>query len=495
MGDVDSNRLYGANEVRELDRRATQVCGVEQYTLMKRAATAAWRALRARWPNATRIIVYAGLGNNGGDGYELACLAHADGFCVEVTCIGGLPSGGAAGKALNAWKSVGGLISGSAQVREDLSRADVVVDAIFGTGLSKPPRGAAKTAIRDINAAHERGCGVLSIDLPTGLIADNGSTPGDVVQADLTVTFVGNKLGLYTGRGPDVTGEIIFDSLGVPEKAYQDLPARAHRLGLIDLNLALPRRSRVSHKGIHGHLLIIGGNHGSVGAALLAARGALRSGAGLVSVATRADHAVSIATAQPEVMAHAVETPEELRPLMKRCNAIAIGPGLGQDQWAHQLWSEVAWHPRLVVDADALNLLARSPRRNDSWILTPHPGEAGRLLSASTASIEADRPEALRRLATRYGGFPLLKGAGSLAWRGDVIALCPFGNPGMAVGGVGDVLTGVIGALLAQGLPSRIAAIAGMLLHAHAGDLAAGDDERGMLPSDLIAALREAANP
>lgn len=495
MRHIDSDRLYGASEVRELDRRAIQVCGIEQYVLMQRAASAAWRALRARWPRAMRIFVCAGPGNNGGDGYELACLARAEGFKVHVACIGGLPTSGAAGTALAQWQSAGGLSGDEAQFAEELSHADVIVDAIFGTGLSKPPKGAARDAIREINAARAQGCGVLSIDLPTGLVADSGATPGDVVKADVTVTFIGNKLGLYTGRGPEVAGQVIFNSLDVSEEVYRDLPARAYRLGLNDLSLALPRRSRIAHKGVHGHLLIIGGNRGSVGAALLAARGALRTGVGLVSVATRARHAVPMTAAQPEVMAHAVENVEDLRPLLDRCNAIAIGPGLGQDEWARALWSEVASYPRLVVDADALNLLALMPRRHDSWILTPHPGEAGRLLGTSAASVQEDRPGALRSLVAHYGGFPLLKGAGSLAWRGDMMALCPLGNPGMAVGGAGDVLTGVIGALVAQGLQPPAAATAGMLLHAHAGDLAAVGGERGMLPSDLITALRQAANP
>lgn len=492
---ADSDRLYGASEVRELDRRAIQVFGVDQSTLMHRAACAAWRALRNRWPHAKRIVVCAGSGNNGGDGYELACLARGDGFAVDVVNIGGLPSAGAAAAALAAWQTEGGVSRDAGQLAEALSHADVIVDAIFGTGLSRPPEAAAKSAIREVNAAHERGCGVLAIDLPTGLVADSGAAPGDVVHADVTATFVGNKLGLYTGRGPEVSGEVTFDALDVPEEAYQDVAVRAHRLGLNDLHRALPRRSRVAHKGAYGHLLIIGGNRGTVGAALLAARGALRAGAGLVSVATRPDHAASIATAQPEAMAHAVETPADLRPLLSRCTAVAIGPGLGRDEWARALWADVASYPHLVVDADALNLLALTPKRHESWILTPHPGEAARMLGIRASHIEEDRPGSLRQLASRYGGFPLLKGAGSLAWHGDMITLCPFGNPGMAVGGMGDILTGIIGALLAQGLPPPAAAATGMLLHARAGDLAAVNGERGMLPSDLIMALRQAANP
>lgn len=492
---IDCDRLYGAKEVRELDRRAMQVHGIESYVLMHRAASAAWQVLRNRWPHATRILVCAGPGNNGGDGYELACLARADGLTVEVIGVGGLPSAGAGAMALAAWQTGGGLVRHSEQLTEGLVHAEVVVDAIFGVGLARPPDGEVKAAIGEINAVRERGCGVLAIDLPTGLVADSGHAPGDVVHADVTVTFVGNKLGLYTGRGPEVAGEVIFSSLDVPESVYRDLPAQAHRLGVDDLRLALPKRSRIAHKGVHGHLLIVGGNRGSIGAALLAARGALRAGVGLVSVATRASHAASMATAQPEVMAYAVEAPADLHPLLDRCNAVAIGPGLGQDEWARALWAEVIAHPRLVVDADALNLLALTPKRHESWILTPHPGEAARMLGIGTTRVQEDRPGALRQLVTRYGGFPVLKGAGTLVWRGTMIALCPFGNPGMAVGGMGDVLTGITGALIAQGLPPSTAAVTGVLLHARAGDVAAVSGERGMLPSDLITAVRQVANP
>ncbi|HEU0197968.1 MAG TPA: NAD(P)H-hydrate dehydratase, partial [Nevskiaceae bacterium] len=243
-------------------------------------------------------------------------------------------------------------------------------------------------------------------------------------------------------------------------------------------------------------VLIVGGDYGMAGAVLMAARAALRAGAGMVTVATRAEHARTLVAAQPEVMFRPVDKQEDLVPLLERADVVAIGPGLGQAAWGRKLWEAAAERPHLVVDADALNLLAQVPRRQGEWILTPHPGEAARLLGCSTHDIQADRLAAVRRLAERYGGYPVLKGAGTLVWQGTEVALCPFGNPGMGTGGMGDALTGIVAACLAQGLTPADAAVAGVLVHALAGDAAARTGgERGLLPTDLIDQLRQVVNP
>ncbi|MNV25434.1 Bifunctional NAD(P)H-hydrate repair enzyme Nnr [compost metagenome] len=241
----------------------------------------------------------------------------------------------------------------------------------------------------------------------------------------------------------------------------------------------------------------MGGNRGSGGAVMLASEAALRAGAGLVSVATQAVHVAPLLARLPEAMVHAVEDAGDLQTLLARARAVAIGPGLGQDDWAHELWRQVlASGMPLVVDADALNLLAASPQTLHDAILTPHPGEAARLLGCSTAQVQADRYAAARQLAGRFGAVVVLKGAGTVvAAPGQCPRVIAAGNPGMAVGGMGDLLTGIIAALRAQGLDAFDAASAGALLHGLAGDAAAGDGQRGLLPTDLLVPLRRLVNP
>ena len=486
-----SRRLYAAADVRELDRLAIEQAHLPGYTLMQRAAAASWHALRARWPQAQRVVVVAGPGNNGGDGYEIARLAHAAGCAVQVIQVGAVPPRGEAHRAWAAWRAEGTIHPFAGECPS----ADVIVDALYGTGLTRAPAAEPAAAIAAINASRARGTPVLAVDIPSGLDASTGATPGVAVGADLTVTFIGNKLGLYLQSGPDLAGERCFAALDVPPSLYEAIAPRAWLMDREQLRMALPPRTRSAYKNRHGHVLIVGGNHGMAGAALLAGRSALRSGAGLVSVATREAHAVLLTAAQPELMCHGVEQAADLQGLCERADVIAIGPGLGQDEWSRQLWAAVLTSQRpLVLDADALNLLARHPQPLADAVLTPHPGEAARLLGVDGVTVQRDRLAALAALQHRYQATVVLKGAGTLVGSAPP-ALCPHGNPGMAVAGMGDVLTGVIAALRAQGLSAPSAASTGVLVHALAGDQAAMTGERGLLPSDLIAALRSAVNP
>ncbi|HEX7380705.1 MAG TPA: NAD(P)H-hydrate dehydratase [Nevskiaceae bacterium] len=499
----DTRELYGAAGAREFDRRLIEGRGVPGYALMCAAAQAVWREAGERWPQALRVVVYCGGGNNGGDGFEVARLARRDGRSVRVVDLAKRTPTGDAARARAAWQAGGGTVEPWSEATGGPDGADLVVDAIFGTGLSRPPDGMAREAIAAINAWHHRGGAVLSVDTPSGLDVSTGAAAGDCVEADATVTFIARKFGLHTGVGPDFAGAVRYAPL-VAGGFDVERPAAVARL--LDRDMLLrwfPRRRRSAHKGNNGHVLIIGGDHGMVGAVLMAARAALRCGAGLVTVATRADHAVALAAAQPEAMFRGVADAAALAPLLARADVVAIGPGLGQSGWSRALWRAVRDFDRLVVDADALNLLAEEPHRAANWILTPHPGETGRLLGLTTAQVQHDRRAALLELARRYGGYPLLKGAGTLVYQGvdaehpetPEIALCPYGNPGMAVGGMGDVLTGVVAACLAQGMPPGQAAAAGVTVHALAGDAAARGRERGLLPSDLIAGLRSIVNP
>jgi len=484
--------LYRAAQVRALDRAAIETHGIPGIVLMTRAGAAAYDLLRARWPAAERVTVLAGLGNNGGDGYVVARLARADGLQVQVLLVGDPERvGGDAALALAAYRASGGEVEPFGGLPR---RPGVIVDALFGIGLDRPVSGLAAQAIASVNGA---GAPVLAIDLPSGLAADTGAVLGIAVQADATLSFIGLKQGLFTGAGPDHCGAIYFSTLDVPPLVYSQQILAARRVDWAQQSTRLGRRRRSAHKGDFGHVLVVGGAPGMSGAARLAGEGALRAGAGLVTIATHPAHAELLNLTRPELMVSAVADRRTLDRLIERADVIAIGPGLGRGPWGRALWQRVRGCGKpLVVDADALNLLAEQPGAGPDWVLTPHPGEAGRLLGSSTAQIGQDRFSAVAMLRQRYGGVAVLKGAGTLIQGQSQRppALCSDGNPGMATAGAGDVLTGVIAALRAQGLDAEAAAAAGVCLHAAAGDHAARDGEKGLLAGDILAALRPVAN-
>ncbi|MDS4041802.1 MAG: NAD(P)H-hydrate dehydratase [Candidatus Competibacter sp.] len=487
--------LYRAAQVRELDRIAIEERGIPGYTLMNRAGEAAFKLLRQRWPDASRIAVVCGGGNNAGDGYVVARLARRTGLDVKVLTL--FNPDELRGDALTAWRDA--CTAGVATTiftADGLAEAELLVDAILGTGLEREVSGTWRGAIEAMNA---RPADILALDIPSGLHADTGAILGAAIEAAATVTFIGLKQGLFTGQGPACCGEISFADLGAPPDIYPAIHPACWRYAGEDLPAVLPRRRRSAHKGHFGHVLVIGGELGLAGAARLAGEAAARCGAGLVSVATRAAHAGMQAAARPELMFQGIENPGDLAPLFERATVVAIGPGLGRGDWGRDmLRAALASDKPLVVDADGLNLLAAEPPYRDRWILTPHPGEAARLLKMTPAEVEADRFTAVEDLALRFGGVAVLKGAGSLiASKTDgQVALCAAGNPGMASGGMGDVLTGVIAALAAQGLSLFAAAKAGVYLHGRAGDLAAqSGGERGLLATDLLPFLRQLVNP
>ncbi|HKE43953.1 MAG TPA: NAD(P)H-hydrate dehydratase [Steroidobacteraceae bacterium] len=484
--------LYTAAQVRALDRYAIDTLGIPGFTLMTRAGEAALRALRGRWPQAQRLVVLCGNGNNGGDGYVLATLARRASLQVEVATLADPQR--LSGDAQRAWqecRDAGVAIRSFEAAR--LAWADVVVDALFGTGLDRPLDAGTCEVVEQVNAS---GRPVLAIDLPSGLNADTGRIMGRCIQATRTVSFIGLKLGLFLGAGPDVTGELEFDALDVTVPEQVARPA-VDRLDREFINRVLPRRRRTAHKGEFGHVLIVAGGAGMPGAARLCAEACLRSGAGLVTVATRAANLTAVMAGRPELMCHGVEDLPALEPLIQQADVIVSGPGLGRDTWARAMFDSVQNAERpLVLDADALNLLATNPRRRDDWILTPHPGEAGRLLGTDANAVQNDRVAALTELHARFGGVVVLKGAGTLIGsNGDTPALCNRGNPGMATAGMGDVLAGITGALLAQLRDPWTAARAAVLAHALAGDAAAQAGERGMIASDVIARLPACLNP
>lgn len=498
--------LYTAAQTRELDRLAIEEHGLSSSVLMERAGEAAFSLLRARWPDIRRISVFCGSGNNGGDGFVLARLAHESGFDVSVFQAG--ESRKLSGDALAAMQrlSGAGLTTAEFSGRNQL-QAELIVDGLLGTGLHGDVSTEYHKAIEAINAS---ACPVLALDLPSGLNADTGMACGIAVQAVCSISFIGLKQGLLTGEAVQYCGELHFSDLKVPKIIYTQLTPAARRLDYARLKKGLRPRLRYAHKGDAGHVLLIGGDHGMAGALRLAGEAALRSGAGLVSLATRESHAAFIGSGRPELMCHGLEQAHELEWLVDRATVIVIGPGLGQDGWGKDMLGYVVASGKpLVLDADALNLMARGlfPEvmlRASRRVLTPHPGEAARLLEQTVEQIQADRFSAVNALQEKYAGICVLKGAGTLVADKTGIGVCNAGNPGMASGGMGDVLSGIIGALMAQAIAlgrdgpevCSEAAQLGVCLHAHAADIAVKTvGERGLIASDLMPVIRRLVNP
>jgi ADP-dependent NAD(P)H-hydrate dehydratase / NAD(P)H-hydrate epimerase len=483
--------LFDSAALRTVEQRATQTGG-DAFELMRRAGRAAWRELLDRWPKVRRLLVVCGPGNNGGDGYVLATHAQQSGRDVRVIASTDTPPvSELARDALRAYVAAGGRV---APFTGPLPDADVVVDALFGIGLSRAPEGSAAALIDAINA---HAAEVLALDAPSGVDAERGSAPGVAVRATHTLEFIARKAGLRTGAALDCTGTL----------ACAPLEADEHLHGLAPLGTALDARALVhwlrprprdSHKGRHGRVLCIGGERGGGGAIVLCTEAALRCGAGLVDVATRELHTMPLLARTPEAMVHACDDIDAIAPSLDVADCIAVGPGLGQGEWGRALFERALHAGRaLVLDADALNLLAVHPAALPAGsVITPHPGEAARLLGTQAADVQRDRIAAARMLARRYRCTVVLKGAGSIVVAPDSrLHVISAGNPGLAVGGTGDVLTGAIAALRAQGLEAFDAAACGALLHAVAGDSAAADGQRGLRASDLMPWLRRHANP
>ncbi len=491
--------LYTAAGSRALDRHVIEVLDVPGYMLMCRAARAAFEVLRQAWPQARRIVVLCGGGNNGGDGYVVARLACEAGLEAQVLALAD-PAAlkGDAQRAYADCVAAGVVVTAFEAAR--LAAADVLVDAIFGTGLDRPLDASIRARLSAIAGSARP---VLSLDLPSGLNADTGAEMGAAVRADHTVSFIGLKLGAFIGAGPDLIGQLHFASLLTSEQARavaEAVPPAAERIAPDLLTQTLSPRARASHKGDFGRVLIIGGGPGMPGAVCLAGEACLRAGAGRVTVATHPQNTVAVIAARAELMCHGVQTADELQPLIDAADVVVIGPGLGTDAWAQVLFDRVLSIDKpLVIDADGLNLLARrsvSRATRADRVLTPHPGEAARLLASDTRAVQADRPGTLHRLLERCGGIVVLKGAGTLVGStGHTPALCDHGNPGMASAGMGDVLTGAIAALMGQVADSWTAVRAAVLAHAMAGDAAARAGQRGTLAGDVIAHLRTCLNP
>ena len=499
--------IYLAQQVRELDRITIEEKGIPGIKLMRSAAQACVDVLLGQAPSPGKVSVLCGSGNNAGDGFIIAGLLANRGIEVTVGLVGKVPSAETdAGKAYGYCRETGVEI-----LTAELSLQDsaFVVDALLGTGLIGPVRPEYQQVILAVNL-HD--CTVLAVDLPSGLCADTGNILGACVKADMTVTFIGRKLGLFTNDGPEVVGELNFADLSVPGSVFDAIEPSARMLSYEDQIRKLPVRNRNAHKMNHGHVLVVGGDQGMAGAVAMAAEAALYSGAGLVSVATHPTSVNSLVARRPEVMTKSVTTPDELKALINRATVVVVGPGLGNESlgneslgneslggdstWASELFDIVLESELpMIIDADGLNRLSRLPQQStkrDNWILTPHPGEARNLLGKN---VQVNRLASVKQLQEKYGGVSLLKGAGTLIASRHDVWLCPYGNPGMSVAGMGDVLSGVIGGLVAQGLDVNDAACLGVIVHSLAADnITARQGERGLLATQLLPEIRKLLN-
>ncbi len=494
--------LYTAEQIRDIEADFIRQQGIESYELMQRAATAAFNYINTIEDPCRSILLLCGPGNNGGDGYALAnILATVWSQLTIISVCDSEALTGDAAKARDDWIASGGKVQ---RFSGSLPKSDLILDCVLGTGISRPLSGDYLAVVKAMNAA----CGrVIAIDIPTGLDSDRGVPLPVATKAEATITFVGYKQGQFIADGPDYCGELVLDQLGIdPEPSHSPSSShlQTHSIKLASLQqctAGISARKSNTHKGNFGHVVIIGGSPGTQGAVRLAAEAALRSGAGMVSVITHPDHHTTACAATPEIMCHGANTTDDVKLLLQKASAIVVGPGLDNGEWAQQ-WLPAcieicdATNKPLVADAGALRHLAlhNEPQTFQNWILTPHPGEAAALLETDTHSVQQDRVAAIAALQEKFGGVIVLKGSGSLITDGENTSLCKYGNPGMATAGMGDVLSGIIAALLMQMPNNMMAAEIGVTVHAIAGDKAAGTKPVGLIASDLFPHIRNLIN-
>ncbi|VVD70698.1 carbohydrate kinase [Pandoraea aquatica] len=484
--------------LRDVERAAA--AQLPPHTLMARAGAAIAHWLYGHLPSLASagrqpVLLLAGPGNNGGDAYVAARELHRRGVLVDVWQLAP-PTADDARWALGEALAVGVPVRPAPSIWPQSTAYAWIVDGLFGIGLSRPLDGAAAALVENI-AVHAQGTPVLAIDIPSGLLAATGIAAGPVVRADATMAMIGACPGLFTGIGRDVAGDVIVATLGVRD-VFAEVPAQSpiSTIAPDAFRPHLPQRHHASHKGSYGSLAVLGGFEGMVGAPVLSARTGLMSGAGRVYIGFVAHDAPAWDPVHPELMLRHAENLD-----LATMQAVAVGPGLGTSAASGACLSRALPldDTPLVIDADALNLLAAEPalaervrRRAGPTVLTPHPLEAARLAGCDVARIQSDRLASARALAQHFGATVVLKGSGTVVDDGAKAWINTTGNAGLATAGTGDVLTGLIGALLAQGMPATQAALAGVWIHGRAADRCVRDGvgPAGLTASELLPAIR-----
>ena len=491
LSNCEQHPVYSREQVSQLDATAIEKCGIKAFELMQRAGKAAFTLIKQKFPSANRILIITGGGNNGGDGYVVARLADQAGLnCIVMPLVPVTKLRGDVARAQNEFAIHN---SDDIEASTTFPECDLIIDAIFGTGLNRSVEGMYAEIIESINRTPVP---VVSLDVPSGINASTGIPLGPTVYANITITFVGLKTGLLTGQARNFTGEIVLDTLDLPVEVASEVTELGSTIADSIRTRLLPVRKATSYKTNFGHVLIVGGNRGYPNAARLAGEAAARTGAGLVTVATHPDSVAPIAAGCASLMVKGVRDERGLGPLLKKIDVIVVGPGLGQDAWAQKMFARVmtAKLP-LIIDADALHLLSKKGGTNDHWVLTPHPGEAAKLLACKVEDVESDRVAAIMALHELFKGVTILKGAGTLTCYEHYLGFCTRGNASLATGGSGDVLAGIIAGLIAQEISMFEASNCGVLLHGLAGESVSTQGTRGILAEDLLSALYPLVNP
>lgn len=484
---MPDDELVCAHSANLLDKAIMQKFNLSVNELVARAGQSAFKKISEMYSDKKKLDIFCGPGKNGVDGLHIAKRAVEKNWSVKVYL-----------SRLNFSKNDLQIsmqrelfrLGVSILTLNEFEPSDsIVVDAIFGVGLNKPLPSGLKSVINKINKTSKI---IVAIDVPAGVDATTGRVEDVAINADITISFLAGKQGTFTGEGKSHAGKVFVDklSLDIQPELKKFRSSRLQRFHSVR-NL-VPSRSEYSNKLDYGHCMIIGGAPGFTGAALIASQAALRSGSGLVSLATHFSNSEALISCQPEIMLHKIENPNDLAYLITRMSAVGIGPGLGLSKWGREMYkTTLDFDGPVVFDADALNLLAEKPNRNDMRILTPHVREAGRLLGISEREVEFDRFFSAAKLVEIYGGVCLLKGPGTIiAGTGRTPRIIAGGHSGMATGGMGDLLTGIILSFLGQGVNIFDAAVLGACIHNHAADQAKHYGSRGMLPTDLLPIIR-----
>ncbi|MBD3652870.1 NAD(P)H-hydrate dehydratase [Kangiella sp.] len=498
--------VFTADSIKMIEQAAAKAQGFALFELMERAGRAAFDCMEREWPLAHRVVIVTGSGNNAGDGLILAGLALRVG--MQVTLVPIKPLDELTGDAAKAWQQLKDKnIAVKAPSQGLFEQADVIVDALLGTGFKGQLREEYAQVIEQIN---QSGMPVLALDLPSGVYADSGLCADSHIKADHTVSFIFYKVCQVINEGLAAQGELHLATLGISQSQFYQQQPIAWKQSYADVIDEIPERSATTYKQACGHLLCIGGDFTMGGAIMLATETALRAGAGLVTTFLHPDNRSAALGFCPEAMWHGVAFEElsfnsliEASP--KQYDAVVLGPGLGRSEWARQVFEQsfsYAVEQKLpcLIDGDGLFWLQQLIEQDENLalpqalIVTPHPGEAARLLSWDTATVSEDRITAAKAIAERYRCICLLKGAGTILADGQQLVIAGGAHPAMATAGLGDVLSGLIGSLLVQGMSAWDATRVATSIHFAAGVEAAGDRTRGMLASELIEAINYLVN-
>lgn len=484
--------LYSVDQIKQIEQFLITQKNIEAYDLMFAAGKAVFAEV-AQFSKDVPVTVFCGAGNNGGDGYVVAGLACKNGYQVQCFEVGDFLRQSDVAKQAKEFALKNGVdILKYRHVSHVSLDADmIVIDAMLGVGLKGEVREIQHQLIDKIN---DSDAFVIAVDNPSGVDCDSGDVRGIAVFADITVTFLSYKKGLFLKYGTACCGEIKFSDLGYDYADFlHALKPAFYVLNEDEISHIIPVRNIDANKGDFGNVLIVGGDHGMGGAVIMAAQAACRSGAGKVTVLTRKDHVAPLMTSLPHVMSFAYEGQENLQDSLKGKTLIVIGPGLGQSQWSQELFDFfMTSNLPKIIDADALNLLAKSQQNYDlsNAVITPHPKEAARLLASEVTTIQQDRSLAIENLYKKYGAITVLKGSNSLIFGGDQLHLCPYSDPAMSVAGMGDILTGLIAGLSTQNISLETAVILGVYVHIlSAMDVSDQRGEIGICPMDILEAL------